>query len=85
MGYVQGSRDELGYKSLENTVALHELQATLLPALGLDDRRPTYPHEGRLERLTDGEATWAEAVLRLLSRAVECAVEERFRASRSVN
>ena len=38
-GYVHGSTDDFGYKSVENIVTVHDLQATLLHALGLDHRK----------------------------------------------
>jgi uncharacterized protein (DUF1501 family) len=66
-GYVHGSTDDFGYKSVENIVTVHDLQATLLHALGLDHRKLTYPHEGRLEGLTDAEVTKAKVVAELLS------------------
>jgi hypothetical protein len=66
-GYVHGATDDFGYKSVENIVTVHDLQATLLHALGLDHRRLTYPHEGRLDSLTDAEVTKAKFVPELLS------------------
>ncbi len=66
-GYVHGSTDDFGYKSVEDVVTVHDLQATLLHALGLDHRKLTYPHEGRLEGLTDAEVTKAKVVPELLS------------------
>ena len=61
-GYVHGATDDFGYKSVENIVTVHDLQATLLHALGLDHRKLTYPHEGRLDSLTDAEVTKAKVV-----------------------
>jgi hypothetical protein len=65
-GYVHGATDEFGYKSVENIVTVHDLQATLLHALGLDHRKLSYPHEGRLDSLTDFEVTRAKVVPELL-------------------
>jgi len=65
-GYVHGTTDEFGYKSVSDIVAVHDLQATLLHALGLDHRKLTYPHEGRLDSLTDAEVTKAKVVPQLL-------------------
>jgi Protein of unknown function (DUF1501) len=65
-GYVHGSTDDFGYKSVENVVTVHDLQATLLHALGLDHRKLTYPHEGRSDSLTDAEVTKAKVVPQLL-------------------
>ena len=65
-GYVHGATDEFGYKSVDHIVTVHDLQATLLHALGLDHRKLTYPHEGRLDSLTDVEVTKASVVPQLL-------------------
>jgi hypothetical protein len=65
-GYVHGATDDFGYQAIEGTVTVHDLQATLLHALGLDHRKLTYPHEGRLDSLTDAEVTKAKVVSSLL-------------------
>jgi hypothetical protein len=66
-GYVHGATDEFGYQAVERIVTVHDLQATLLHALGLDHRKLTYPHEGRFESLTDPEVTKAHVVPDLLA------------------
>jgi Protein of unknown function (DUF1501) len=66
-GYVHGSTDDFGYAAVDDIVSVHDLQATLLQALGLDHRRLTYPFEGRLDSLTDPEVTKARLVPQLLS------------------
>ena len=66
-GYVHGSTDDFGYAAVDDIVSVHDLQATLLQALGLDHRKLTYPFEGRLDSLTDAEVTKARLVPRLLS------------------
>jgi len=66
-GYVHGATDEFGYQSVEQIVTVHDLQATLLHALGLDHRKLVYPHEGRLESLTDPEVTKAQIVPELMA------------------
>ena len=38
---------------MENKVHVHDLHATILHLLGLDDEALTYQHNGRAERLTD--------------------------------
>jgi hypothetical protein len=48
-------------------VTVHDLQATLLHALGLDHRRLSYPNEGRDESLTDYDVTKAKVVRELLA------------------
>jgi len=52
-GTVLGTTDELGVKAVENRYHLHDMHATLLHQMGLDDMRLTYYHAGRFKRLTD--------------------------------
>ena len=52
-GTVVGGTDELGEKAVENPYHLHDLHATMLHLMGLDDMRLTYYHSGRFKRLTD--------------------------------
>ena len=52
-GTVVGATDELGIKAVENRYHLHDLHATMLRLMGLDDMRLTYYHAGRFKRLTD--------------------------------
>jgi len=66
-GYVHGTTDEFGYRSVDGVVTVYDLQATLLQALGLDHRKLTYPREGRLDSLTDAEVTKAKVVPALLA------------------
>ena len=66
-GYVHGQTDEFGYQAVRDEVTVHDLQATLLHALGLDHRRLTYPHEGRADSLTDVDVTQAKVASVLLS------------------
>jgi hypothetical protein len=66
-GYVHGATDPFGYRSVEDIVTVHDLQATLLHALGLDHKRLTYPHDGRDDSLTDSEVTKARVIDRLLA------------------
>jgi hypothetical protein len=66
-GYVHGATDEFGYQAVDDVVTVHDLQATLLYALGLDHRDLRYPHEGRLDSLTDFEVTKAQVVPELLA------------------
>jgi len=66
-GYTHGATDDFGYKSIENIVTVHDLQATLLEALGIDHRQLTYPHDGRETSLTDSEVTKARVVRELLA------------------
>lgn len=52
-GTVVGSTDELGLNSAENRYHLHDMHATILNLMGLNDMRLTFHHGGRLKRLTD--------------------------------
>lgn len=52
-GYVHGETDEFGYRITRDPVHIHDLQATILYALGLDHERLTYRFQGRDYRLTD--------------------------------
>lgn len=66
-GHVHGQTDEFGYQAVHDEVTVHDLQATLLHALGLDHRRLTYPHDGRPDSLTDVDVTKARVVDALLA------------------
>jgi hypothetical protein len=66
-GYVHGATDEFGYKSVSDVVTVHDLQATLLYALGLDHVQLTYPHDGRDDSLTDVQVTKARVISELLA------------------
>ena len=52
-GTVLGGTDELGKKAVEDVYHTHDLHATILHLMGLDDQRLTYYHGGRFKRLTD--------------------------------
>jgi hypothetical protein len=52
-GQVYGETDPFGYNVVESPVHVHDLQATILHALGIDHTRLTYKYQGRQFRLTD--------------------------------
>ena len=52
-GTVVGATDEMGRRAVENRYHIHDLHATILHLMGLDDMRLTYYHGGRFKRLTD--------------------------------
>ena len=52
-GTVVGNTDEMGIKAVESVYHLHDLHATILHLMGLNDMRLTYYHAGRFKRLTD--------------------------------
>jgi len=66
-GYVHGETDEFGYRSVRDVVRVSDLHATLLHALGLDHLRLTFPHDGRLDSLTDPSVTSARVVREILA------------------
>ena len=52
-GHVHGATDDLGFNVTSDPVHVHDLNATLLHALGFDHTRLTYRFQGRDYRLTD--------------------------------
>jgi len=66
-GYVHGSTDDFGYEAVKDVVTVHDLHATLLEGLGLDHRRLSYPHDGRLTTLTDADVTKARVIRELFA------------------
>ncbi|AWM39306.1 hypothetical protein GobsT_23910 [Gemmata obscuriglobus] len=52
-GVTLGRTDDLGFHPVEGGVHVHDVQATILHALGFDHERLTYRHAGRDFRLTD--------------------------------
>ncbi len=52
-GMTYGSTDEVGLKTIENRVHVHDLHATILHLLGFDHTRLTFRYAGRDFRLTD--------------------------------
>ncbi len=52
-GVHYGATDELGYKAAVDPVTVHDMQATIMHALGMDHTKLTYRFQGRDYRLTD--------------------------------
>jgi hypothetical protein len=52
-GMTYGQTDEFGFNVVENSVHVHDLNATVLHLLGLDHERLTFEYQGREFRLTD--------------------------------
>ena len=52
-GQMHGESDELGFSIAHDKVHVHDLQASILHALGMDHTRLTYRFQGRDYRLTD--------------------------------
>lgn len=51
-GQTIGTTDEIGLHAVEDRLHIHDLHATFLHALGLDNMELTFDHLGRLERPT---------------------------------
>jgi uncharacterized protein (DUF1501 family) len=51
-GVTYGQSDELGYAAVENPVSIHDLHATVLRTLGIDDKRMTVKYQGLDARLS---------------------------------
>ena len=54
-GLVYGATDELGYAAVENPVTVHDLHATMLHLLGIDDARFSVKFQGLDARLSGVE------------------------------
>jgi uncharacterized protein (DUF1501 family) len=54
-GTVYGSTDELGYRSVEDVVTVHDLHATVLHLFGIDHERFSVKFQGLDARLTGVE------------------------------
>jgi uncharacterized protein (DUF1501 family) len=52
-GITYGATDDFGFHIVENPIHVHDIQATILHALGLNHEQLTYQHAGRDFRLTD--------------------------------
>jgi hypothetical protein len=52
-GITYGETDDFSYNVTSNPVGVHDLHATILNILGLDQHQLTYFHEGRRHKLTD--------------------------------
>ena len=51
-GQVVGTTDPIGLHAVEDRLHIHDLHATFLHAIGLDNMKLTFNHQGRLERPT---------------------------------
>jgi len=62
-GFSYGETDDFGYSVVENSVHVHDLQATLLHSLGIDHEKLTFKYQGRRYRLTDVHGTVVKELL----------------------
>ena len=69
-GLIYGETDDFGYRSVIDRVSVPEMNATVLHQLGLDHRKTTYPHAGRLETPADVTVTGARVIGDLLENEV---------------
>ena len=56
-GVVHGETDDFSYNIVKDPVHIHDMNATILHLVGIDDRRFTYPFQGLDQRLTGVEET----------------------------
>jgi hypothetical protein len=54
-GQTIGATDDLGFHAIEDRLHVHDLHATVLHLLGVDNMALTYVHKGRPERPTQNE------------------------------
>jgi len=52
-GFSMGQTDDFGFHPTDESVHVHDIQATILHQMGLDHEKLTYHHAGRDFRLTD--------------------------------
>jgi hypothetical protein len=62
-GYVHGTTDEFGLRTVDGETHVHDLHATILHLLGYDHEKLTYRSNGRDERLTITGGTVAKEIL----------------------
>ncbi len=62
-GFVYGATDELGYRSVDNVVSVHDLHATMLALMGIDHKRLNYKFQGLDARLTGIAGTLAKPLM----------------------
>jgi hypothetical protein len=62
-GQVIGETDELGLRAVKDRLHVHDLHASILHLLGLDNRRLTWLHQGRPERPTINEGDFFQRLV----------------------
>ena len=62
-GITVGKTDDFCYNIVEDSVPIHDLQATILHCLGIDHTKLTYKFQGRYFRLTDVEGNAVNKLL----------------------
>lgn len=62
-GQAIGATDELGLYAVEDRMHVHDIHASILWLLGLDNMKLSYDHKGRLERPTINEGRFNETLV----------------------
>lgn len=62
-GITYGQTDDYGYNIVQDSVHIHDLNATILHCMGFDHERLTYRYQGRDFRLTDIHGKVVESIL----------------------
>ena len=63
-GQTIGSTDELGLYAIEDKMHVHDIHASILHLLGLDNMKLTFNNNGRMERPTINEGVFNEKLIR---------------------
>ncbi len=62
-GQSIGATDELGLYAVEDKMHVHDIHASILSLMGLDNMRLTYNHKGRIERPTINEGQFQKRLI----------------------
>ncbi len=62
-GQTIGATDDLGLYAVENKMHVHDIHASILWLMGLDNMKLTYDHKGRPERPTINEGTFCKQLV----------------------
>ncbi len=62
-GQVIGATDDLGLYAVEDKMHVHDIHASILHLMGLDNMKLTYNHGGRLERPTINEGAFNKKLI----------------------
>lgn len=65
-GLTYGATDDMGYEAVEKRVSILDLFATIAQQLGLDHERVNHFRAGRMESMSDSEATGARVLDELI-------------------
>jgi len=57
-GQTYGATDDFGYHITQDPMHVHDLQATILAAMGIDAQKFSYPFQGLNQRLIGPQDGW---------------------------